>query len=157
MRRASVASVARFAALGLVLAIAVAIVGFHSHAHSHGDLVLRDSSGKSVTVAEWKLGDRPSKVPEVLTAGNLEFWLENTDRVAHDFYVLRTQQDAGSLPVKDGTVDLSRLGEVVASVQVFEPGQQGAMSFSMPPGKYVLFCNQAGHYEHGMYYSFEVQ
>jgi len=147
----------RLAVLGLVLAIAVAIVGFHSHTHSHGDLTVRDSSGQTVRVGDWKLGDRPEAVPALLRSGDLEFSLENADLVAHDFFVLQTDTEAGALPVVDGRVDVERPGAVFASVESFQPGQQGGMSFAFPPGRYVLFCNQAGHYQHGMYYSFEVQ
>jgi uncharacterized cupredoxin-like copper-binding protein len=70
---------------------------------------------------------------------------------------VQTERAAGALPVVDGKVDLEGLGALYASVQSFQPGERGSMSFDFPPGRYVLYCNQAGHYQHGMYYSFEVQ
>jgi uncharacterized cupredoxin-like copper-binding protein len=147
----------RLAVLALVLGIAVALVGFHGHPHSHGELTVRDSNGQTVSVGDWKLGDFPNEVPAVLKSGELEFTLANADLVAHDFYVVQTNREADALPAADGRVDVERLGAVYASVRSFQPGERSSMSFKFPPGKYVLYCNQAGHYQHGMYYSFEVQ
>jgi uncharacterized cupredoxin-like copper-binding protein len=139
------------------LTVAVAIVGFHNHTHSHGDLTVRDSTGRVVTIADWKIGDQPTRLTAVLQSGNLAFSLQNTDQVAHDFVVVRTDSEGGALPMKVGRVDVANAGEVVASVESFAPGEQRTMSFRFSPGRYVLFCNQAGHYQRGMYYSFEVQ
>ena len=149
--------VVRLAVLATVMAVAVAIVGFHSHTHSHGTLTVRDAGGGAVTVGEWKLGTKPQEVAGSLSAGELTFTLQNTDAVQHDFYVVRSDDDPASLPTADGRVDLTGVGEVVASTQAFEPGLSGTLAFDFEPGEYVLFCNQAGHYEHGMYYRFSVR
>jgi uncharacterized cupredoxin-like copper-binding protein len=142
--------------LALVLGAAVAIVGFHSHAHSHGELTVRDARGTTVTIGDWRLGNTPGQVPAVLSAGAMELWLANTDGVAHDLVVARAAEP-GSLAVQDGRGAIERIGEVLASSEAFDPGEEATLSFALEPGRYVLFCNQTGHYQRGMYYSFEVQ
>jgi uncharacterized cupredoxin-like copper-binding protein len=117
---------------------------------------VRDASGTTVTIGDWTLGNAPGKVSGVLSAGTMEFSLANTDGVTHDLVVARAD-DADSLPIRDGRVAIEQIGEVVASAGAFEPGERGTLSFTLEPGKYVLFCNQSGHYQRGMYYSFEVQ
>ncbi len=146
----------RYGLLGTVLAIAIAIVGFHSHLHSHGDLTVRDANGNSVTVKEWRLGASPSTVEGELTSGDLNFTLNNTDNVAHDFEIVRTDTDPAALPTKGNQVDVSALGTTVGGTTTFNPGQSGTLTFDLPPGTYVLFCNQPGHYQQGMYYQFTV-
>jgi uncharacterized cupredoxin-like copper-binding protein len=56
-----------------------------------------------------------------------------------------------------GEVDLAAAGEVAGEVEAFAPGSSGAGSFDVEPGNYVLFCNIAGHYTGGMYYSLTVR
>ena len=146
----------RLGTLSVVLLIAIAIVGFHSHLHSHGDLTLRDASGNSVTVKEWRLGASPSSAEGQLSAGSLSFTLDNTDNVAHDFQIVETDADPASLPTSNGQVDLNALGDEVGGTTTFRPGQSGTLTFNLKPGTYVLYCNQPGHYQQGMYYQFTV-
>jgi uncharacterized cupredoxin-like copper-binding protein len=110
-----------------------------------------------VQIAEWRLGAANGGALPSLPAGELRFELTNADSVAHNFVVVRTDDDAGDLPVgENGQVDLAAAGEVTGEVEAFAPGTTGARSFDLKPGKYVLFCSIAGHYAGGMYYSLTV-
>ena len=61
----------------------------------------------------------------------------------HELVVARTDLDAGALPKKaDGSVDETGAGvEVVGEIEEFDPNTTQELTFDMPAGKYVLFCN----------------
>ena len=92
-----------------------------------------------------------------MASGDLRFELTNADGVRHDFVVLRTDVDAADLPVDGGRVDLAEVGDVVGEIETVLPGSSGGRTFTLPAGRYVLYCNIAGHYEGGMYYSLVVE
>ncbi|MXW25260.1 MAG: hypothetical protein F4Z77_03010, partial [Dehalococcoidia bacterium] len=48
-------------------------------------------------------------------------------------------------------------GELVGTVETVLPGGSEGRTFSLPPGRYVLYCDIAGHYEGGMYYTLRVE
>ena len=45
----------------------------------------------------------------------------------------------------------------MGNVETVLPGGSEGRTFSLPPGQYVLYCDIAGHYEGGMYYSLVVE
>jgi uncharacterized cupredoxin-like copper-binding protein len=61
----------------------------------------------------------------------------------HELVVVRTDLDPGSLPKKaDGSVDETGAGiTAVGEIEEFDPNTTQQMTFDMPTGKYVLFCN----------------
>ena len=145
--------------VGLVLAVGltVAIVGFHTHSHSHGDLRVIDAEGNVQVVGAWRLGSGAGGALPVVASGDLRFELSNADGVRHSFVVVRTDLEGAELPVSKGRVDLEGAGELVGSVETVLPGGSEGRTFSLPPGQYVLYCDIAGHYEGGMYYSLVVE
>lgn len=154
-------SVARRRAVGVGLALAmaavVAIVGFHAHSHSHGDLRVIDGEGNVRVVGAWRLGSAAGGELPVVASGDLRFELSNADGVRHSFTVVRTDLDGADLPVSKGRVALEEAGELVGTVETVLPGGSGGRTFSLPPGRYVLYCDIAGHYEGGMYYTLRVE
>ncbi len=145
--------------VGLVLAVGltVAIVGFHAHSHSHGELRVIDAEGNVQVVGAWRLGSAAGGELPVVASGDLRFELSNADGVRHSFVVVRTDLEGDELPVSKGRVDLEGAGELVGSVETVLPGGSEGRTFSLPPGQYVLYCDIAGHYEGGMYYSLVVE
>ena len=145
--------------VGLVLAIgaAVAVVGFHAHSHSHGDLRVIDGEGNVQVVGAWRLGSAEGGELAVVPSGELRFELSNADGVRHSFVVVRTDLGGADLPVAKGRVDLEAAGELVGTVETVLPGGSEGRTFSLPPGRYVLYCDIAGHYEGGMYYTLVVE
>ena len=145
--------------VGLVLAIgaAVAVVGFHAHSHSHGDLRVIDAEGNVQVVGAWRLGSSAGGELPAVTSGDLRFELSNVDGVRHSFVVVRTELEGADLPVSKGRVELEEAGELVGTVETVLPGGTEGRTFSLPPGRYVLYCGIAGHYEGGMYYTLVVE
>ncbi len=149
----------QFVFVGLVLAIgaAVAVVGWHAHSHSHGDLRVIDSEGNVQVVGAWRLGSAEGGELLAVPSGDLRFELSNADGVRHSFVVVRTDLEGEELPISKGRVDLEAAGELVGTVETVLPGGSEGRTFSLPPGRYVLYCDIAGHYEGGMYYTLRVE
>ena len=149
----------QFVFVGLVLAVGltVAIVGFHAHSHSHGDLRVIDAEGNVQVVGAWRLGSSEGGELPAVQTGDLRFELSNADGVRHSFVVVRTDLGGEDLPLANGRVDLAEAGELVGTVETVLPGGSGGRTFSLPPGRYVLYCDIAGHYEGGMYYTLVVE
>ncbi len=149
----------QFVFVGLVLAIGltVAIVGFHAHSHSHGDLRVIDAEGNVQVVGAWRLGSSEGGDLPAVTSGDLRFELSNADGVRHSFVVVRTDLDGEDLPLSNGRVDLEGAGDLVGTVETVLPGGAAGRTFSLPAGRYVLYCDIAGHYEGGMYYTLVVE
>jgi uncharacterized cupredoxin-like copper-binding protein len=60
----------------------------------------------------------------------------------------------------DLSADTVKAGEVTFEVSNvskieelgdLEPGESGQLTLDLTPGKYLLFCNEEGHFEAGMY------
>lgn len=146
-----------FAGLVLAIGAAVAVVGFHAHSHSHGDLRVIDAEGNVQVVGAWRLGSASGGELPAVASGDLRFELSNADGVRHSFTVVRTDLEGANLPVAKGRVDLDEAGELVGTVETVLPGGAEGRTFSLPPGRYVLYCDIAGHYEGGMYYTLQVE
>ncbi len=146
-----------FVGLALAIGAVVAVVGFHAHSHSHGDLRVIDAEGNVRVVGAWRLGSAAGGELPVVASGDLRFELSNADGVRHSFAVVRTDLEGAALPVSKGRVALEEAGELVGTVETVLPGGSGGRVFSLPPGRYVLYCDIAGHYEGGMYYTLKVE
>jgi hypothetical protein len=61
----------------------------------------------------------------------------------HELVVVRSDLDPGSLPKRaDGSVDETGAGiQAVGEIEEFDPNMTQQMTFDLPAGKYVLFCN----------------
>jgi uncharacterized cupredoxin-like copper-binding protein len=85
-------------------------------------------------------------------AGSILFKVKNesTDTL-HEFLVVRTDLDPSTFPLKeDGSkVDEKKL-RGVRELGDLQPGTSGQLKLVMKPGRYVLFCNQPGHFKAGM-------
>jgi uncharacterized cupredoxin-like copper-binding protein len=85
----------------------------------------------------------------------LSVWNEGPS--THEFVVVRSDRSADQLPIaadgisvdEDAVVPVDELGEIGAKTR-------GILSLSLPPGRYVLFCNLEGHYLAGMHAPLEV-
>jgi uncharacterized cupredoxin-like copper-binding protein len=86
-------------------------------------------------------------------AGPVAFKVTNTGALAHEFVIVKTILPANKLPVKANRVTLKPLGKVGP----FQPRKGGALVLSLKAGKYVLYCNIAGHYQAGQWARFAVK
>ena len=75
----------------------------------------------------------------------------------HELLLVKTDQPPQSLPMKaDGTgVDESLLPGL-RELGDLHPGQSLTTSVQMTPGRYLVFCNEPGHFKAGMYASITV-
>jgi uncharacterized cupredoxin-like copper-binding protein len=86
-------------------------------------------------------------------AGEVTFEVSNASRTMVHEMVIASIKDANTpLPYieADNKVDedaAGRLGEVAE----LDPGKKGALTLTLKPGQYVLYCNIPGHYILGMW------
>lgn len=109
--------------------------------------------------------------PNLIPAGLISFRVENTGTVPHEMVVLPLP--VGQLPGQrvsgpDGRVDeAGSLGEASrtcgadqgdenAPYSGIAPQSTGWTTVTLPPGRYELICNIAGHYAAGMYAELDV-
>jgi uncharacterized cupredoxin-like copper-binding protein len=98
-----------------------------------------------------------SATPPVLRSREVTLEIRNSGPDVHELIVVRKTDR--KLPLRrDGlTVNEEALEPVTAGA--LEPVQPGAYALRvhLRPGRYVLFCNMAGHYSAGMYRELVVQ
>jgi uncharacterized cupredoxin-like copper-binding protein len=103
--------------------------------------------GLALTVTE---RDFAIRAPKRVSAGDVVFRVRNWGPDDHELIVVRAD---GALPIRrDGlTVDEGALEHSeVGALEPGEPGHSRELRVHLSPGRYVLFCNMAGHYFGGM-------
>jgi uncharacterized cupredoxin-like copper-binding protein len=113
------------------------------------------AGGTPVSVSE---RDFHISAPSRLHAGEVAFTVRNEGPDRHEFIVASVA--AASVPLRtDGlTVDEETLQK--REVGELEPGEPGALRtlrLNLAPGRYVFFCNMAGHYLGGMHHEVVVE
>ena len=121
----------------------VAGFGAHEAAGRGAKTVVR------VTEKEWAV----KPVPTSANPGKVTFVVKNAGKLDHEFIVVKTNLAPGKLPVK-GT-KASEAGRV-GKIPSFKPGATKQITLTLKAGKYVLFCNIAGHYKSGQRGGFRV-
>ena len=114
-----------------------------------------DGTAIQVGLQEWAVVPGSDSV----AAGSVTFQVTNTgpDDV-HEFVVLKTDLDAGALPVdENGAVTEEGEGiEVVDEIEDVAVGDTPVLTVTLAAGKYVLLCNiydeteKEAHYKMGM-------
>jgi hypothetical protein len=91
------------------------------------------------------------------SAGTLTFKVHNTGHEKHEFVILRTQLDPGSLPEQAGKVNEDTPGvEHVDELDGVNAGQDRDLTVDLMPGSYIFVCNIPGHAHQGMVARFSV-
>lgn len=86
-------------------------------------------------------------------AGEVRLVVTNVSKVmVHELVISPLKGGAQSLPYDASTQkvnedDVGHLGEVAD----LAPGKKGALTLTLKPGTYMLYCNIAGHYTRGMW------
>ena len=88
------------------------------------------------------------RLPLVVVVGHAENQSRNS---VHEVIIAR-EDGAQELPMDAKRVRViesrvRRLGEIAD----LAPGKSGKLTLDLKPGSYVLFCNQPGHYQDGMF------
>ena len=101
-------------------------------------------------------------------AGRVTFEVTNNGSMVHEMIVMKTDIPADELPVTDAGeppvpvatgADKVGEGDNVGETGAPDLAAGATRTFvidAMEPGKYVLFCNLAGHYQRGMHTAFTV-
>jgi len=100
-------------------------------------------------VSEW---DFHISAPKHVSPGDLALSVTNDGPDDHELIVVRANNPHLPLRADGLTVDEDRLRP--ATVGTLEPGGPGALRqlrVHLSPGRYVFFCNMAGHYLGGMH------
>lgn len=113
-----------------------------------------DSGGVGATEADYSISLDETN----LSAGETTFDISNEAEQTHEFVVVKTDLDEGSLPTDDkGDVDEEGEGiEPVDEVEDIAAGSTESLTVNLDAGSYVAFCNLPGHYRQGMHASFTV-
>jgi uncharacterized cupredoxin-like copper-binding protein len=111
-----------------------------------------DAAAQVVSVNERDFAITAS--PKVVEAGDVVFRADNHGPDAHELIVARAPGSSGiRLPFRTDGLTVSEETLKRAIVGSLEPGQAGDvrdLHVKLAPGRYVLFCNMAGHFMAGM-------
>ena len=127
-------------------------------------------SSNSVAISMNDQGDTYTMVasPESVVAGSITFDISNVGLIAHEFKVVKLNEDGmgadlADLPTEAGLVSemgatVDGVGEVLGSLLEIDLPADGAddLTLDLEPGEYMLICNVATHYQLGMWTTFEV-
>jgi uncharacterized cupredoxin-like copper-binding protein len=111
-------------------------------------------AGRTVDVVlnEWAIEPSVASV----TAGEVTFKVTNEGAIAHDFVVVRTDLGYEDLPLDGAVVDEDKV-EVLGRTTESAGGGTQEIVLTLTPGKYVLICNIATHYQLKLRTPFEVE
>jgi uncharacterized cupredoxin-like copper-binding protein len=128
--------------MAAVLLVTVAIAGSGGGA--------RAVTSAPVRVINVKERDFNIRAPRVLRAGTVRFVVKNTGPVSHELILVRAP--SGRQPMRaDGlTIDEDALEpQILGALEPAGPGTR-ELQVRLKPGRYVMFCNMAGHFMSGM-------
>jgi len=96
--------------------------------------------------------------PPMTGPGSVTFSVANAGTILHNFRVIASDDDPGSLPIDDSGLGVDESAvEVVGTIADFPAGETQELIADLEPGNYVLICNVPGHYESGMHAGFAVE
>ena len=88
--------------------------------------------------------------------GAVTFTVKNTGSVTHELLVVKTDTAQDKMQVS--SEDPNKMSEEGSQGETGDlaAGESKTITFNLAPGKYVLMCNQPGHYMVGMHIGFVV-
>jgi len=122
----------------------------HHAAGMHAALTVTTPVG--VTLKEMSIA--PSQ--RFAIAGPVTFTVTNSGTVVHELVILKTDIPEGAIPVRADDPSRAQEPGNVGEAGDIDPGKSETVTFTLDAGKYVLICNQPGHYAAGMHTSFTV-
>jgi uncharacterized cupredoxin-like copper-binding protein len=92
--------------------------------------------------------------------GQVEFKVKNSSTsMVHEFLIWKTDLAFDKFPREadnPAKVDEDKLNGVKELSSDLDPGKSGKLTMDLKPGRYVVFCNQPGHFDAGMHLVFTV-
>lgn len=89
-------------------------------------------------------------------AGRIVFGIRNHASMVHELKIIKTDQAADALPIDQAAAKAKEDGKVAELLNI-SGGASRKLVADLGPGKYVIICNVAGHYQLGMRVGLEVQ
>lgn len=89
-------------------------------------------------------------------AGPVTFNVRNAGSVVHELVVLKTDLAEGAIPARPDDPSKAQEPGNVGESGDLAAGTTASATFTLEAGKYVLICNQPGHYAGGMHVAFTV-
>ncbi len=108
-----------------------------------------------VVAREWAFELSRTSIP----AGKVTFELVNQGKITHEMVLVKTDLPAKGLASRaddPSTMDTAAAGQVPGEIQNVAAGTAKTEALDLTPGRYLLVCNQAGHYKVGMVTEFTV-
>jgi uncharacterized cupredoxin-like copper-binding protein len=137
---------ARFASLALASSLLLsAFVVDASAAPQVVGIKLEDSStGNGITNMRIVLDH------DTVKPGRVTLRAVNTSKdLVHEVLVVADTGKPLPIDAKEGRVNEKRIHSL-GEISDLQPGKSGKLTLSLKAGKYLLFCNQPGHFEAGM-------
>jgi uncharacterized cupredoxin-like copper-binding protein len=97
--------------------------------------------------------------PRAVPHGNVRFNVTNlASNLVHEVIVARISDENQLLPYDQSRnkVDVEGI-QTLGSVAEIDPSKSASLTLELKPGKYLLYCNVAGHYMAGMWTVIEVK
>ena len=97
--------------------------------------------------------------PKAVPHGNVRFNVTNlASNLVHEVIVARITDENQLLPYDQSRnkVDVEGV-QTLGSVAEIDPNKSASLTLDLKPGKYLLYCNVAGHYMAGMWTVIDVQ
>lgn len=117
-----------------------------------------------VTVDLWNKADGSQGMTlstDHAKAGKVTFQVKNSSsNMVHEFLIVKTNMTFDQFPINQdnpAVVDEGKLKGVKELSSDLDPGKSGKLTMDLKPGRYVVFCNQPGHFAAGMHLVFTVQ
>jgi uncharacterized cupredoxin-like copper-binding protein len=117
-------------------------------------------AGPVETVVSAELGEFYIKLDRAsVPAGQVTFAVSNKGMMLHEMIIIKTDLAANKLPLgREG--DPTRVNEdkvtVSGEVADIDPARTKTGTFDLKPGRYLLICNQPGHFASGQWIVFQV-
>jgi uncharacterized cupredoxin-like copper-binding protein len=113
------------------------------------NVLLEDASSGAGDLSGMKM----TATPDTVKTGRVTIHATNQSKgLIHEVVVVRPPANGAPLPYDDNTGEvvekrIRRLGEV----SDLAAGKSGSLTLRLPPGDYLLICNQPNHYKAGMW------
>lgn len=132
------------------LLAAVALVGSACSAAAPADT--GEVPALYLDLSDFKIVSDHATVP----AGRTVFGIRNHASMLHELKVIKTDLDPDKLPIDGASAKAVEDGKVGELLNI-SAGASRKLVVDLVPGKYVLVCNIAGHYQLGMRVGLEVK
>ena len=137
--------------LSLAACAAISLASISSFASEPTKVLVKLSDGSN---GHMSLTMSPSSVP----AGPVEFTVKNESRsTVHEFMFAMRSKSGDTLPYDAKTQQVEEDAiKGLEGIEDLRPHETVTAEFTLAKGRYIVFCNEPGHYRGGMRTEFDV-